>query len=240
MICFLGSVVYGAFSYGMYKFGKGILVSDEDGVGLKKALLDISRAQGPPEIKEMELKALYNYPTYRNIILSMVEEKKNPQHSSDLTSRFSKVRKWWLGAFILYYALTSLAFVPALQECGFQNVSVLGKVLGMLIGNFISAAIVYHCAFRTAGTRLLLVILCFLPLYVLGICIMVGMQLPIVGDVSLDWGLIANFILEVCLPMLLILFPIIAYWITSFYLLKINCAMAKFRKLEHVKILLQM
>jgi hypothetical protein len=240
VIGLLGSIVYGGFSYILHKIGKGVLVSDEDGAGLKEALLDIGRAQDPSGIKEMELKALYNYPKYRDVILEFVEAKKTPQHSLALLARFKRVRRWWLSAFILYYALTSLAFVPAFMDCGFHNVPALGKLLGMLLGNIISAAIVYHCAIRGAGTRLLTVILFFLPLYVLGVCILVGAQPLFLEGATFDWVSVKNFIVEVCLPMLVIFSPIIFYWVTSLYLLKINHAMAKFRKLENVKTLLQL
>ncbi len=240
LIGFLGAAVYGGISYVLQKLMKGVLVSDEDGAGLKESLAAIDRAQGATDIKEMELKALYDYPKYRDVVLGVVEEKKNPQYSIALQGRFTRVRRWWLISFILYYALTSLAFVPAIMDCGFHNIPALGKILGMFLGNIISATIVYHCAFRQAGTRLLLVILFFLPLYILGICIMVGTQSPIMQEVTVEWEYIKSLLMEVFLPMLIIFSPIIFYWGTSFYLLKMNRAMAKFRKLKSIKTLLQL
>jgi hypothetical protein len=239
LIGLLGSMVYGAFSYIIQKLTKGVLVSDQDGPGLKEVLAAIERAQGPSEIKEMEIKALYEYPKYRDVILEVSETKKNPEYATTLQKGDRRARRWWLAAFILYYALTTAAFVPALLDAGFHNIPALGKFLGMLLANVISAAIVYHCAFRGAGTRLLLVVLFFLPLYILGICIMVGTQSPVFEEAAFDWAYAKTFFVEVFLPMAIIFSPILFYWVTSFFLLRNNRAMAKFRKLQNIRGLLQ-
>jgi hypothetical protein len=232
-----GSIVYGIASYLIYKFGRGILVDDEDWLGFKAALLAIYQAERRVELQEKEHEALFNYKKYKDIIQSAVEEKRNPGLHVAIKRRFAKIRSWWSISFYLFYGMIALTSACWLYVEGLHG-SPERFVLWITVGlNIISAISVYHCAFRKEGTRLLLVVLCFFLFYT---PVVLAIVAQVLQSQSLQGMGSAHMWIEVVLPSLL-LFSIVAYyWIMGLLLFRANREMARLRKLKRVKLLLQM